>query len=210
MAKMNFTDYGQASSAAFMGDFGDREHVLAGGAQLDSTATFAGTEGNYTIKVNDAAADAGDVALGVDALPVSIPAGTTLDFGGEFATVATTAAAGATSLAVEPLGEAIADDSEAIFDSLADTNIVPAGTLVGRTNAERLAGDPFGPAADADDEIYIMLHDVDLKDANEDDRVDINLVRHGSLIKYNFLPSWDAASATLKGKLYTAYQIIKG
>jgi len=210
MAKLTFTDFGQASSAAFMGDFGDREHILAGGAQLDSTAAFPGTEGNYTITVNDAAAAAGDTALGVVALPVSIPAGTTLDFGGEFATIATTAAAAATSLVVEPLGEAIADASTATYDSLVDTNVVPAGTLVGRTNAQRLAGDPFGPAADADDEVYIMVHDVDLKNANEDDRVDIELVRHGSLIKYNFLPSWAGSSSGLKTKLYAAYQIIKG
>jgi hypothetical protein len=136
MAKFDFNDFGNATSAAFLGDFGNREHILAGGAQLDSTATF----------------------------PTEV----------------------------------------------AETNTIPAGTLVGRTIAERAAGAAFGPAADADDEVFITVADVDLDDANEDDRVDVDLVRHGTLIKIDLLPSYAGASAAVKTKLEAKYQLILG
>lgn len=204
MASMTFTDYGQASSSAFMGDIGDREHILPGGAKLATGGVFAGA-GEYTIKVDDADVNAGETSFGVDALPVALPSGTALNFGGVVATLSANAAAGATSLTVNALAGDIANDAEASYDATADTRIVLAGTLLGRTNAERLAGDPFGPFADADDEIYILAEDVDMDETN-----DANLVRHGSLIKYNFLPSWTGSSATAKTKLYAAYEIVKG
>ncbi len=126
MAKVTYTDYGQASSSAFMGDFSDREHVMLG--QL-ATAGWTG-----------------------------------------------------------------------LID-----NVVPAGTLVGRTNTEKLAGADFGVAGDADDEIFIVAEDVDL-----DRETGCNLVRHGSLIKYDFLPTFAAATVAVKGKLHEAYTLIKG
>lgn len=208
MAKFEFNDFGNSSSAAFLGDFGNREHILAGGAQLDSAASWVVADADiYTITVNDAAAAVGDVALGVAALPVAIPAGTTLNFtGGKYAIVATSAAAAATSLVVEPLGEAIADASTATFNSGAeDEALIPAGTLVGRTIAERAAGDSFGPAGDSDDEVFITVADVDL-----DQTTDVDLVRHGTLIKVNFLPSYTGASSTVKSKLEAKYQLILG
>lgn len=128
MAKYVYTDYGQASNAAFMGDFGNREHILPGGAKI-------------------VAAD---------------------------------------------------------FTGFTD-NIIPAGTLVGRTAAERAAGTDFSPAADADDEIYIVAADVD-----KDLTTDVDLVRHGSLIKTNFLPSYAAASVAIKAKLEAKYQLVLG
>lgn len=204
MASMTFIDYGQASSSAFMGDIGDREHILPGGAQLDSAATYAG-EGAYTIKLNDAAAAQGDTTITVDALPVALPDNAELRFGSVTVTLNGAKAAGQTSLTVDALGGDIADDTEAVYDTSAGTNIVVAGTLLGRTNVERLAGDGFGPFADADDEIYILAEDVDL-----DATTDCNLVRHGSMIKYDFLPSWTGSSATAKTKLYASYEIVKG
>lgn len=204
MASLKFTDFGQASGAAFMGDIGDREHILPGGAQLDAAALYS-SEGTYTIKVNDAAAHAGDTALGVDALPVALPDNTELNFGGVIVKLNGANAAGQTSLVVDALAGEIADDATATYDSTPDSDIVLAGALVGRTNAERLAGDPFGPFGDSDDEIYIVADDVDLTETN-----DCNLVRHGSMIKYNFLNSWTGASSTAKTKLYDSYEIVKG
>lgn len=86
-------------------------------------------------------------------------------------------------------------------------NIVPAGTLVGRTNAEKLAGADFGPAADADDEVFIVFDETDVS-AGKDRGT--NLYRHGSQVKYNFLPSWAGASDALKTKLHASYQIVAG
>ncbi len=136
MAKFEFNDFGNATSAAFLGDFGNREHILPGGAQLDSAAAFT-------------------------------------------------------------------------FDA-ADATIVPAGTVVGRTVAERNSGAAFGVAADTDDDIFITVADVDINDANTGGRVDVDLVRHGTLIKVNFLPSYTAASAAMKTKLEAKYQLILG
>lgn len=203
MAKMNFTDYGQAASPAFMGDLNDREHILPGGAQLDATSMLSAD--SVTIH-NTAVAAADATSIAVSALPVAIPAGTKLTFtGGKVAYVSADAAAAATSLSVYALAAEIDDESDATYDPANANMIVPAGTLVGRTNAEKLAGAKFGAAADADDEVFIVAEEVDLASTP-----DCNLVRHGSLIKFNFLPSWDGASSTVKGKMHSMYQLIKG
>lgn len=205
MASLEFTDYGNASNGAFFGDFGNRDHILAGGAQLDKTAMLAAD--SFTVTVNDADVNAGETSFTVVALPGAIPAGTKLTFSDTtVAYVNADAAAAATSLTVYPLAADITNAATATYNPTnASTYVVPAGTLVGRTNAERLNGDKFGPAADADDEVFFTVNDVDL-----DNTIDVDLVRHGSLIKYNFLPVFSALSSTLKGKVYGFYDVIKG
>lgn len=206
--RFQFNDYGRASNDAFFGDAGDRQHILPGGAQLDAAANF-GNSGDFTVH-NTAVAAVGATSITVSALPESVPAGTTLEFtGGKFAVTTATAAAGATSLAVEPLGEQIADESDAVVDTVAGEDVVVSGTLVGRTVAERNAGAAFGPAADADDEIYITIGDSDLARA-VDGRADVDLIRHGSLIKVNFLPAYAAASSAIKTKLEAFYELQLG
>lgn len=202
MAKVTFRDYGQVGQAWF-GDFGNREHLVAGGGQLDTTANFA-AEGDVTVH-NTAVANVGATSIAVTALTGAIPSGTALDFGGVVAVLSAPAAAGATSLSVQPLGEQIPDESDAVYDSLAGTEVVRAGTIVGRTWTESDAGAPFGPAADTDDEIYLTVADVDLAQGNE-----VSLVRHGSRIKINFLPTWAGASSALKTKLRAAYETTHG
>ena len=86
-------------------------------------------------------------------------------------------------------------------------NLVPSGTIVGRTNAEKLSGADFGPADDADDEMFIVHDETSV--ATGADRV-TNLVRHGSQIKYDFLASWAGASTAVKNKLHASYNIVKG
>ena len=61
---------------------------------------------------------------------------------------------------------------------------VIAGTIVGRTRAERDAGTGYGPAAALDEEIYIVAFDC----TNALDNPDVELVRHFSGIKENKLP----------------------
>lgn len=83
---------------------------------------------------------------------------------------------------------------------------VAAGSLIGRTFAEQDADTPFGVAADTDDEIFIVAYDIyDLNEIN-----DAEVLRRGTLIKYNLLPGWTAMSAALKAKVRTAYQPTKG
>jgi hypothetical protein len=206
MAKMEFTDFGQSSSNAFEGDFGNREHRLPGGGMLDASA-FAQSSGEVLVKVNDADVNAGETSMTVDALPGAIPAGTVLEFSdGNFAKLSANAAAGATTLTVVALDADIADDATATYDPEPGFDLVAAGTLVGRTTAEKLAGDPLGPYSDSDNEIFIVAEDVDISSGD----AGCELCRHGSLIKFNFLPSWTGASATAKTALHASYDVIKG
>lgn len=204
MAKFEFNNYGSAANKAFLGDYGDREHVLAGGMKL-STAEPFGSAGEFTIKLNDAAAAQGDTTITVDALPVDLPDNTELNFAGVIVTLNGAKAAGQTSLTVDALPGDIADDSEATYDPSVSDKIVPAGTVLGQTYAEKEAGDPIGPAADGDDEVFITFNEV-----NADETDDVDVVRHGTLIKVNFLPVWSGLSATVKGKVRAQYQTILG
>ncbi len=201
MASFEFVDYGNASNAAFMGDFGNREHIMPGGTKLDAASFVA--EGEVLVKLS-AAALAAATTLAVDAVSGAIPDNTLLDFGGQQARVNGAVTAGATSITVDALAAGIADNAEAVYDPETDADVVPAGTLVGRTNAEKLAGAAFGAAADADDEVFITVADV-----NTSRTTDVDLVRHGSLIKFDLLPSWAGASSTLRTKLHSFYQIVK-
>jgi hypothetical protein len=78
---------------------------------------------------------------------------------------------------------------------------IPSGTILGRTLAERDAGTGFGPAADTDDEIFVNYFEV--TDAAEND--DVELYRHGSQIKENFLPGWGSVAAGVKTALRARY-----
>lgn len=84
--------------------------------------------------------------------------------------------------------------------------VIPSGTVLGRTYAEREAGTGFGPAADTDDEILIAAYDV----TNAVDLTDVELYRPGSVVKENFLPDWDTLSAAVKASIRANYQTIKG
>lgn len=85
-------------------------------------------------------------------------------------------------------------------------NVVPAGTIVGRTNAEAAAGADFGPAGDADDEVFLTLHPVNIVTGDRG----VALYRHGSVVRFTSLPSWAGASAAVQGKLRAAYQLVAG
>lgn len=92
----------------------------------------------YTITLNDAAAAEDDTSITVLALPVSLPAGTVLDFGVHsvdgaqmLAKLATGAVAGATTLTVLPLGHGIQDEATAThIVSASGRKVIPAGTVM--------------------------------------------------------------------------------
>ncbi len=71
----------------------------------------------------------------------------------------------------------------------AGRRFVPAGTLIGRTFAERTAGTGFGPWVTGDSEVYLVLHDV--YDAALNNDVDLY---HGR-VKENHLPGFDTLAA---------------
>ena len=195
---------GRMAPGRWIGDYLNREHLVPGGARLDP-AQFEDSE---AVRVGvTAAAAAGATALTVTALSAKVPAGTVLDFGGdEFARTTADANAGATTIAVAALPQALEGGEAAYYRPRGMRKHIPSGTLVGRTYAERDADTPFGPAADADDEVYLLAFD--LTDAAYD--ADGDLYRPGSIVKENLLTSFAGLSATLKGKVRTLYQCVRG
>jgi hypothetical protein len=193
------------SAPQWAGDYMNREHMIPGGGRVDAAQWATVT---YTVKLAATAAAAA-VALVTDALPIAIPAGTTLDFAGAggFALTTVLAAAGATSITVEALDAEILNDAEAPF---VVTDPVPvtiaSGTLIGRTHTERLAGTNFGPADSADDEFYVVCFAVYDAAINPD----VELYRPPSVVKENFLPEWASLSAGMKTKLRATYQCVTG
>ena len=148
-------------------------------------------------------AAAGATTLTVEELAHAIENDAEATFGANrsaFAQVTSAAAKNATSLTVEALAAAIPDDATATY-TVTVTN-VPAGTLVGRTYAERAAGTDFGPAATSDDEIYLTAWDVTDLTVNND----VELVRHGTLVYEDLIPDWSSLGATMQAAVRAAYQ----
>jgi hypothetical protein len=196
----------QLTSPVWAGDFLDREHLYPGGAKVDPAQFFA--TDSVLVKLSAAAA-IDDVAISFDALSGPIPSGTLLHFGQskEFARTTAAAAAGATTVAVEALPAALEDDDEARYVGVGtQPKRIIAGTLVGRTFAERAAGTSFGPAADADDEVLLVAFDVTDAARNSD----VELYRPGSIVKENFLPNFSSLSVALLAKLRATYATTRG
>jgi hypothetical protein len=198
----------QLAAPRWAGDFGSPElGLMRGGFRLDAAQWETR---DYTITVTEPAI-VGAVALTVAALPVAIPADTVLDFtgAGEMARVTVAAAIGATSLTVEALDAAIEDNDTATFTVTDATPVsVASGTAVGRTLAERDAGDDFGPADAADDEIFLTYFDV------WDASINPDFVAYrpyaGRIVKENFLPGFDDLAAGVVTALRARYQLIRG
>lgn len=101
-------------------------------------------------------------------------------------------------------GIAVAAD----FTPLADGRVyIPAGTLVGRTFAERTAGTGFGPAdAVADEEIFLTAFDC--YDALQNP--DLEFYRPGKVVKQNYLPDWATLDPGIQAKIQELYVCIEG
>jgi hypothetical protein len=217
MANLTYTG-NLRSQPVWCGDFGGREHVMPFPARIQASA-FAGTAG-IRVQTNGAAAQ-GATSVTVDALTIGtnavaplitagnivIPAGTVLDFGGaKFARLTADAALGATTLAVTALVTALADNDIAVY-SIGGLKVIPSGTMIGRTLAERDAGTPFGVnAPTTDDEQYLTYNDVITTDAV----ADVEVTRHGTLVKENFLPGFADYTTDAKTALRARYQCITG
>jgi hypothetical protein len=196
----------QSAGRKWIGDFLDREHLIAGGAKLDP-AQFNAEDAVIATLTADASANATSVA--VAALSGPIPNGTLLYFGGskKLALLTAAAAAGATSLTVQALPTAMTTGDKATYPgSGTKKKLVPSGTVLGRTYSERDANTPFGPAGDSDDEVYLLVFDV--TDAARN--ADVTLYRPGSVVKENLLDTFAALSSTLKAKIRGTYVCVNG
>lgn len=186
------------SAPRWAGDYMGRDNLLPYGAKL--VAAAFPTDDDVVVTANGAAA-VGDETMAVTALTGKLPFGTRLVFSGGAAAILTAEAeAGAVQLSIRPLVAGIADTETANYDG-GGTRFVPSGTVVGRTLVERDAGTGFGPAADADDEIYLLAFDV--ADADEID--DAELYRPNNTVYENFLPNFAGLSAAVKAAVRAQY-----
>lgn len=192
----------------------DAYTLVPGGAKL-IPSQFPGADAVVVTATAPAAVDATTIAVtalkyldgrAIAPTEIAIPAGSILDLGAKkFAQLTADAMGGATSLTVEPLATAIATNDTANYLGCGPKRI-ESGTLIGRTYVERDAGTGFGPAADTDDEVFILAFTI--PNAAENDEAD--LVRHETLIKENWLPGFATASTALKAKVRASYQTVIG
>lgn len=205
MARMVVEGNLNSVARAWIGDFLDREHLIAGGAKLDPAQFFGDRAVKVTVGVAGALAAA--TAVPVAALSAAIPNGTVINFGtNKFATLNAAAAAGATSLTTLAIPTALVSGDTGYYLPPGALKTVPSGTVLGRTIAERDANTPFGLAADADDEVYLLVFDV----VDDTTMNDVTLYRPGSIVKENLLATFAGLSSTLKAKIRANYVCVKG
>lgn len=192
------------SSPRWAGDYGSRDYIVAGGAKI-VPAQFNGYDA-VVVNVGAAGAAANAVAVPVDALSGPIPNGTVIWFSaGKFIKLNAAAAAGAVSLTTLAIPVALVDADIGTYAGV-DVKYIPSGTIVGRSIAERDAGTGFGPAADTDDEFFLVVNDI----RNADLLDDVELYRPGGTVYENFLPAFASASATVKAAIRSRYQCTIG
>lgn len=191
---------------AWCGDFLGRDQLLPGGAKIDASQFPVYTAVTVTLT---AAAAVAAVAITVTALAAAIRPGTMLNFGlpGKMAFAPNGAAAGATSIVVAPLARALVIGDTTTTDANAHA-VVPSGTVVGRTFAQRNAGTSLHLALDTDEEFYIVA----FENPNVARINDVALIRHGAsvVIKENFLSNFSTLSATVKAYLRANYSCTVG
>lgn len=181
-----------------------KELLMPAGGKVDPAQFFA--EDSVAVVVGAAGAAANATSVPVAALSGPIPNGTTIRLGvKKFATLTVAAIASDTALTVEALATALVSGDAGRYSGTKKITI-PSGVLLGRTFAERDAKTPFGLAADADDELFLLAFGV--LDASLNDNVE--LYRHGGLVKENYLPAFATLSATLQGKIRTLYHTTIG
>jgi hypothetical protein len=203
MAQKMIFNPNEISSPTWAGDFMGRDHLVPGGANIDPTQFKAL---DAVIVTADGANNAAATVLNVDALTGPIPVGTILHFGpGKFARLTSAAPAGAEALNVEALPTAIADNNQAVYAG-AGKKVIRSGTAVGRTFAERANGDPFGPADPTDSEIYLVAFENPEPDRNPV----VELYRHGSVVKENFLPDYNLLPTGILDAIRALYTTTEG
>jgi hypothetical protein len=205
MARSMVTQTGPVlGSGRWMADYGGRDYIVAGGAKVDASQFTPADRVVVDVAVAGAAQFA--VSVPVVALTGPIPQGAIITFNaGKKLRLAAAALLGAVTLVTDPIPLALVDADVSEYPGYGDLYI-QSGTIVGRTYTERDAGTGFGPAADTDDEFFLVAWDV--TDARHID--DVELYRPGGGVYENYLPGFAAASATVKGKIRALYQCTVG
>jgi hypothetical protein len=203
MARMDFFG-NQISAPEWMGDFGSRDHLMPWPAKLDATQF---KDANAVLIVPTAPNSAADTTITATAITTPLTAALTalgstsrilragqiIDFGGaKFARLSQDVNLGDTTIHVDALPTAlIVGDVGRVSAGVVE--FIPSGTPVGRTFAERDANTAFGAAAITDDEIFLTAFDCPNALVNND----IELYRHHSVVKENYLPGYAAYAAGL-------------
>lgn len=204
MSKMEIRGFSANLRARWAGEPFGMDTMVRGGGMIDP-AQFAGAD-SVMVDVGPAGAAQGATSVPVGAFSGPIANGTVLDFGSnKFARLASAAVTGDTSLAVAPLPTALVDADVATYRPPGKTKVVRAGTLVGRTFSEAAAGTAFGPASNSDDQVYVLAFDVPDADRN----AEVELYRHGCLLKANFLPGWSSLGSALQARVRASYETIE-
>jgi hypothetical protein len=204
MAGIEYSAKIEVTSPAWAKDYGDRNHLVPGGARID--ASQFPRDDAVLVTVGTGGAAIGATTVPVTALSGPVPAGTHIYTNlGKQINVTVEAATGATSITVEPLGNAVVAGENGQYRGTGKVT-VRDGTLIGRTYTERDAGTGFGPAADADDEMYFLYHTID----NALRRADATLYRHGSIVAENHVPGWAGLSTAKKAYVRSKYQTTRG
>lgn len=142
--RFNFSGFPDLTRPQWAGREINPNDLLPGGAKLDD-ASFTAYTASVIVTLT-ALANAGAVSLSVAALSAGIPAGTVLNFGvAKQAYVTQAAAAAAVALVISPLVTPLASGDVGKFTGQYG-KLVPAGTFVSRTFAQRNAGVGFHPA----------------------------------------------------------------
>jgi hypothetical protein len=205
MARIPLTREGPTGTRArFFGDPKDWETIVYGGGMVDPAA-FPRLDAVPVTVTGARAAAAVDVP--VVALKNPIPKDATVVLAGtKLARLSAPAAKGATSLTVYGLPQALVGNEVGSYPGTGNV-FIPEGTAVGRTYVEQAAGDPFGPAADGDEEIYYLSEPVE----NAEIDATANFARpHKMSVYSNLHPFFADYSATLKGKLRALYPHLIG
>lgn len=204
MAKVEFGTL-QKTSGSFFAEALDHESLAKFPAKVLASA-FEDAESVLVKLSAEALADA--TSLAVDALSGAIPSGTQMYFGQskEFALTTAAAAAGATSITVQALPATIEDNDEFYYKPKGTRKLIQAGTLVGRTIAERDAGTGFGPAVVAsDDEIFLIAFTIEDASLNND----VELLRHNFAVYEDLLPGWSGLPSGDQDKIRALYHCVK-
>ncbi|MEO1208865.1 MAG: hypothetical protein AAFX78_04905 [Cyanobacteria bacterium J06638_20] len=185
--------------------------LMPGGAIITATAFDYRDALVVTVGAAGAAVDATSVPVTIVSplgrSGLKIPADTTLDFGGDkFATLTAEATVGDTTITVRALVTALVQDDTDTYNGTELVRHIPAGTIVGRTYAERDAGTAFGKGDvdTPDDQLFLTAFDV--PDAVESPY--IVLLRHNTRIYEDKLPGWSGLSATAKAAIRSRYETI--
>ena len=209
-------------SPAWSGTPQHQPKVLVPGGAFLNAAAFTASSNAIVVTVGANAAQ-GATSVTVTALTdnraettnttILIPAGTLLDFtgAGKYAKTTANAMKGATTLTVEALPQAlVAADTASYNPSGSRSLYVEAGTLIGRTYAERDAGIGYGPAyvTTPDDEIHILFFDV--HNAFDDPECEMYMAKAGNVVYENFLPNWASLPTAQKTFIRANYNCLRG